>query len=142
MIGLTGTCSISISQVESPVILGEVGWPSAGKPDNETAVSTVENERIYTNDMIIAVKAGQIRSIFLFEAFNETWKRGNQWEPHWGLCDQNGITKFPIKTAQRGPPLGGFRFGTRTVFRKFRKFKRDECTDSRRAVVVPSLLFS
>jgi hypothetical protein len=53
-----------------PVILGEVGWPSAGKPDNETAVSTVENERIYTTDMIIAVKAGQIRSIFLFEAFD------------------------------------------------------------------------
>lgn len=26
-----------------PVILGEVGWPSAGKPDQGAAISSVEN---------------------------------------------------------------------------------------------------
>jgi glucan 1,3-beta-glucosidase len=79
-----------------PVILGEVGWPSAGKPDNGAAVSSVENEKIYTTDMINAVKDGKVGSTFLFEAFDEPWKHGSQWEPHWGLWDQNGNPKFPI----------------------------------------------
>jgi exo-beta-1,3-glucanase (GH17 family) len=81
---------------KKPVILGEVGWPSAGKPDNGAAVSSVANEKIYTTDMINAVKDGQIGSTFLFEAFDEAWKKGSQWEPHWGLWDQNGNPKFPI----------------------------------------------
>jgi exo-beta-1,3-glucanase (GH17 family) len=79
-----------------PVILGEVGWPSAGKPDNGPAVSSVQNEKIYTTDMVNAVKDGQIGSTFLFEAFDEPWKKGSQWEPHWGLWDQNGNPKFDI----------------------------------------------
>jgi exo-beta-1,3-glucanase (GH17 family) len=79
-----------------PVILGEVGWPSAGKPDNGDAIASVENERIYTTDIVNAVKDGQIGSTFLFEAFDEPWKPGSQWEPHWGLWDQNGNPKFPI----------------------------------------------
>jgi exo-beta-1,3-glucanase (GH17 family) len=46
--------------------------------------------------MINAVKDGQMGSTFLFEAFDEPWKHGSQWEPHWGLWDQNGNPKFPI----------------------------------------------
>jgi exo-beta-1,3-glucanase (GH17 family) len=51
-----------------PVMLGEVGWPSAGKPDNRAAVTSVENEKIYTTDIVNAVKDGQLGSTFLFEA--------------------------------------------------------------------------
>ena len=86
-----------------PVLLGEVGWPSDAtlfKPDqthdNGKAVPSVENEKIYTTDMVNAVKDGQIGSTFLFEAFDEPWKKGSQWEAHWGLWDQNGNPKFPI----------------------------------------------
>ena len=79
-----------------PVILGEVGWPSAGKPDQGAAVSSVENEQKYTTDMINAVKDGLVGTTFLFEAFDEPWKDTSQWEPHWGLWDQNGNPKFPI----------------------------------------------
>jgi exo-beta-1,3-glucanase (GH17 family) len=82
-----------------PVILGEVGWPSAASrepPRNGKAVPSVENEKIYTTDMINAVKDGQVGSTFLFEAFNEPWKQTSQWEPHWGLWDQNGNPKFAI----------------------------------------------
>ena len=86
-----------------PVLLGEVGWPSDAtlfKPDqtrdNGAAVPSKENEKIYTTDMINAVKDGQIGSTFLFEAFNEPWKKTSQWEPHWGLWDQNGNPKFAI----------------------------------------------
>lgn len=79
-----------------PVILGEVGWPSAGKPDSGAAVSSVENEQKYTTDIINAVKDGQIGSTFLFETFDEPWKTGSQWEPHWGLWDDKGTPKFPI----------------------------------------------
>jgi exo-beta-1,3-glucanase (GH17 family) len=79
-----------------PVFLGEVGWPSAGKPDQRAAVASVANEQKYTTDMINAVKDGQVGSTFLFEAFDEAWKHGSQWEPHWGLWDQNGNPKFPI----------------------------------------------
>lgn len=79
-----------------PVILGEVGWPSAGKPDNGAAVTSVQNEQKYTTDMVNAVKDGQVGSTFLFEAFDEPWKHGSQWEPNWGLWDQNGNPKFPI----------------------------------------------
>jgi len=51
-----------------PVMLGEVGWPSAGKPDNGAAVTSVENEKIYTTDIVNAVKDGQFGPTFLFEA--------------------------------------------------------------------------
>jgi len=79
-----------------PVMLGEVGWPSAGKPDNGAAVTSVENEKIYTTDIVNAVKDGQLGSTFLFEAFDEPWKKGSQWEPHWGLWDDKGNPKFAI----------------------------------------------
>jgi exo-beta-1,3-glucanase (GH17 family) len=85
-----------------PVILGEVGWPSAAdkipgkEPNNGEAVPSVENEKIYTTDMINAVKDGQVGSTFLFEAFDEPWKKQSEWEPHWELWDQNGNPKFAI----------------------------------------------
>jgi exo-beta-1,3-glucanase (GH17 family) len=79
-----------------PVILGEVGWPSAGKPDNGAAVTSVENEKIYTTDIVNAVKDGQVGSTFLFEAFDEPWKKQSQWEAHWGLWDDKGNPKFAI----------------------------------------------
>ena len=82
-----------------PVLLGEVGWPSAASREpakNGKAVPSVENERIYTTDMVNAVKDGQLGSTFLFEAYDEPWKDGSQWEPHWGLWDKNGNPKFAI----------------------------------------------
>jgi exo-beta-1,3-glucanase (GH17 family) len=81
------------------VILGEVGWPSAADTeprDNGKAVPSVANEQKYTTDMINAAKDGQVGATFLFEAFDEPWKPGSQWEKHWGLWDQNGNPKFPI----------------------------------------------
>ena len=64
--------------------------------DNGKAVPSVENEKIYTTDMVNAVKDGQLGSTFLFEAFDEPWKKQSQWEAHWGLWDQNGNPKFDI----------------------------------------------
>ena len=90
-----------------PVILGEVGWPSDadnmvdknGNPlprNNGEAVPSPENEKIYTTDMVNAVKDGQLGSTFLFEAFDEPWKRQSQWEPNWGLWNKDGNPKFAI----------------------------------------------
>ena len=79
-------------------MLGEVGWPSAGKPDNGAAVTSVENEKIYTTDIVNAVKDGQLESTFLFEAYDEPWKKQSQWEAHWGLWDDNGNPKLAISS--------------------------------------------
>ena len=75
-------------------MLGEVGWPSAGKPDNGAAVTSVENEKIYTTDIVNAVKDGQLGSTFLFEAW--TSRGRNKAKAHWGLWDANGNPKFAI----------------------------------------------
>jgi hypothetical protein len=77
-------------------IIGIVSDATLFKPDqthdNGEAVPSPENERIYTTDMVNAVKGGQLGSTFLFEAFDEPWKH----DSHWGLWDQNGNPKFAI----------------------------------------------
>jgi exo-beta-1,3-glucanase (GH17 family) len=82
-----------------PVMLGEVGWPSAGKKFEPHAIPNVPNEKRYITDVTNAAKNGQLGTTFLFEAFDEPWKKGNASEPHWGLWDQNGKPKFDIPSA-------------------------------------------
>ena len=65
-------------------------------PDNGAAVTSVENEKIYTTDIVNAVKDGQLGSTFLFEAYDEPWKKQSQWERIWGLWDDNGNPKLAI----------------------------------------------
>ena len=80
------------------VVIAEIGWPSAGKPECGT---TVENEKINyeTTTRWMAAhawnKGGTPFNTFWFSLFDEPWKtkEGGQ-GPHWGLCDKDGRRKW------------------------------------------------
>lgn len=77
------------------VIVGETGWPSQG-PANGSAIPSIANEKTFTSQVL--ANATKLGPIFLFEAFDESWKHDNDWEPHWGLWDKNGAPKFGLGT--------------------------------------------
>ncbi len=94
------------------VFLGEAGWPSAGSPGQPpSAVASVANEQKYITDLINNQQnsSTQLGPIFLFEAFDEPWKTGNQWETHWGLWNKFGTIKFdftvPTLPQSGSPPI-------------------------------------
>ncbi|MCX7778546.1 MAG: glycosyl hydrolase family 17 protein, partial [Armatimonadetes bacterium] len=67
------------------VILSETGWPSAGA-ENGAAVPSLENQRRFIKELMSeAIK--QNIGFFLFEAFDERWKREVEGEvgAHWGF---------------------------------------------------------
>ena len=94
------------------VFLGEAGWPSAALPGSApNAIPSVANEQKYITDLIVNQQnqTTQLGPIFLFEAFDEPWKKGNQWETHWGLWDKFGTPKFdftvPTLPQSGTPPI-------------------------------------
>jgi exo-beta-1,3-glucanase (GH17 family) len=84
-----------------PIIIGEIGWPSAGAP-NGPAVPGRENQRKFVRDLTRYASDRGIR-VFLFEMFDEPWKHETGGVgPHWGLLDRHGRAKFPMPWPQRG----------------------------------------
>lgn len=69
------------------VILSETGWPSAGAT-NGAAVPSLENQRRFIQELI-AKAAEKGLEFFLFEAFDEKWKKDVEGEvgAHWGFYD-------------------------------------------------------
>jgi len=85
-----------------PIVIGETGWPSAPTDTpSGAAVPSVANEETYTNQVI--ANAPNLGDTFLYAAFDEPWgPGGNAWGPHWGLWDQNRISKFNFSLGQKG----------------------------------------
>jgi glucan 1,3-beta-glucosidase len=82
-------------QTGKPIVIGEIGWPSAGPP-NGPAVPSAENQRRFIHEL---VDYGRTRAlgVFLFEMFDEPWKtEAGGVGPHWGLFDRNGRAKFAL----------------------------------------------
>jgi glucan 1,3-beta-glucosidase len=69
------------------VILGEVGWPSAGRM-REGALPSPANEARAIQDVLALAKRDNFR-VNLIEAFDEPWKRALEGTVggHWGLLD-------------------------------------------------------
>ncbi|KAG6388742.1 hypothetical protein SASPL_150174 [Salvia splendens] len=78
---------------------GESGVPTAGSGD---ATSSVENARIYNNNLVRVVKNGTPRrpgkpiETYIFAMFDESDKPGSEMEKHFGLFNANGDPKYPM----------------------------------------------
>lgn len=69
------------------VLIGEVGWPSAGRMREGALPSTV-NEALVINEVLAAARRGHFRANVI-EAFDQPWKRLLEGTTggHWGLFD-------------------------------------------------------
>ncbi len=83
------------------VIIGEAGWPSAGR-HRRGAVPSVANEARFVREFAATAAARGIR-YNVIEAFDQPWKRGQEGAMggYWGLFDSAGHAKFPL----RGPVI-------------------------------------
>ncbi len=78
------------------VMIGEVGWPSAGRM-REGALPSLANEARLLRGFVEFARAKGIE-YNLFEAFDEPWKRSLEGTVggHWGLYDQDRKPKFAL----------------------------------------------
>jgi glucan 1,3-beta-glucosidase len=82
-----------------PILLGETGWPSAGRT-REGAVPGRVNQARFVREFLAAAAARGV-DYNVIEAFDQPWKRHLEGTVggHWGLLDATGAAKFPL----RGP---------------------------------------
>ena len=81
------------------VMIGETGWPSAGKPRRAARASLV-NEARYLREFL--EYAGSVAMPYnVIEAFDQPWKRAQEGTTggYWGIYDVHARPKFPM----RGP---------------------------------------
>ena len=76
-----------------PIVIGETGWPSDGKPRG-SAVPGDANQRKYINDFLAVASQNNIQ-YFIFEIFDEKWKVESTYDigQHWGFYNTDGALK-------------------------------------------------
>lgn len=80
-----------------PIMIGEVGWPSAGRR-REAAVPSLVNQARFVREFAAAAARAGLR-YNVIEAFDQPWKRRLEGTVggHWGLDDSAGQAKFPLQ---------------------------------------------
>jgi glucan 1,3-beta-glucosidase len=87
------------------IMIGEVGWPSAGRM-REGAIPSPANQARFMQEMMAAAKRGHYR-LNVIEAFDQPWKRQSEGTVggHWGLIAADGRTvKFDWGSAVSNHP--------------------------------------
>lgn len=86
------------------ILIGETGWPSAGRMREEALPSPASQARVLAD--IVALAKRQNYRVNLIEAFDQPWKRRNEGTVggHWGLLD--AYTRAPKFTW--GEPVSDF----------------------------------
>jgi glucan 1,3-beta-glucosidase len=74
------------------IMIGEVGWPSAGRM-REGALPSPANQARFMQEMMASAKRGNYR-LNVIEAFDQPWKRQMEGTVggHWGLIGADGST--------------------------------------------------
>ncbi len=82
-----------------PILIGEIGWPSAGRVRKDAVPGRVAQAR-FVRDIINTAHEKNI-DYNIFELFDEPWKFGQEGTVggNWGLIDVERQIKFPL----RGP---------------------------------------
>ena len=77
------------------VLIGETGWPSAGR-QRDAAVASRVNEARFMREFSVAAAEHKLNYNFI-EGFDQPWKRGQEGAMggNWGVFDSNGLPKFP-----------------------------------------------
>jgi glucan 1,3-beta-glucosidase len=90
------------------IMIGETGWPRAGRPRGALEPSRVNAAR-YVREFTAWATANDIR-YNLIEAFDQPWKRTHEGTVggFWGLFDRAGLQKFPLQ----GPVMENPRWRT------------------------------
>lgn len=87
-----------------PVVIGEVGWPSQGRPRGP-ADATVANEAYFVRNFVkLALEKGY--DYYLIEAYDQPWKSGVEGAvgAYWGLYSADGTPKFAFTGLLRSFP--------------------------------------
>ncbi len=81
------------------VMIGETGWPSAGRP-RQAASASVVNEARYLREFLLYAATVQM-PYNVIEAFDQPWKRAQEGTAggYWGIFDAQARPKF----AMQGP---------------------------------------
>lgn len=79
------------------ILIGETGWPSAGRERREAVPSRVNQAR-YVREFLTWAEASGVR-YNLIEAFDQPWKRRLEGTVggYWGLYDDGLEEKFPLQ---------------------------------------------
>ncbi|MDO4905100.1 MAG: hypothetical protein Q4A16_06075 [Lautropia sp.] len=77
------------------VLIGETGWPSAGR-QRDAAVAGRVNQARFLRNFSLAAAEHNLNYNFI-EAFDQPWKRGQEGAMggNWGVFDSDGEAKFP-----------------------------------------------
>ena len=80
------------------VVIGEVGWPSAGKNRGMAEPSVVNQALFLRRFLNVAADPSQDIDYNIIEAFDQPWKRVFEWGvgTHWGVWDANRNPKFSM----------------------------------------------
>ncbi|HET6431923.1 glycosyl hydrolase family 17 protein [Dyella sp.] len=80
-----------------PVMIGETGWPSAGRP-RQGATASLVNEARYLREFLRYAATARI-PYNVIEAFDQGWKRAQEGTVggYWGIFDADAQPKFPME---------------------------------------------
>ncbi len=89
---------------DKPIVIGEVGWPSAGRSHKAAEASPAEQAYFIRNFVQFALKKGY--DYYLLEAYDQPWKGGNEGAvgAYWGVFDAAGNPKFAFTGMLRSFP--------------------------------------
>jgi len=101
------------------VIIGEVGWPSAGRM-REGALPSPANQALVIQEVLALAKRDNSR-VNVIEAFDQSWKRWLEGTVggHWGLIDDGRRPKFEWGEPVSNHPLWRWQAGGGIIFAAF-----------------------
>lgn len=85
---------------DKPIIFTEFGWATSADDKMIPGAANEKNQKIYLEEMIRFSKQNQI-IMYIFEAFDEPWKGGNnpfEAEKNWGIFFENRTPKEYMKS--------------------------------------------